>query len=235
MTSVTFQTQKQVYGALLYLHVFLFQHTEVSPRDAYTPTQRRSHIHTGTLAHSSDHPLLKPWSVRDPRRFGHRLFPPRSATLHTPSLLSSQAAWVAVYLYVSRGDTQVCVSKEKTHTQDHVYIDLELGLCVIPPPTPFESITYVFIFFGLIEMKLLGFKVEIKVGGVECFQRWQCSQHLCRADPLSTPPCASPRQGWVDGGVVLVPAQTSALTQTLGDGHLLNYLLLSEIKKKTFS
>lgn len=65
----------------------------------------------------------------------------------------------------------MCVSKEKTHTQDHVYIDLELGLCVIPPPTPFESITYVFIFFGLIEMKLLGFKVEIKVGGVECFQR----------------------------------------------------------------
>lgn len=46
--------------------------------------------------------------------------------------------------------------------------------------------------------------------------------------------CASPQRGRPDEGVTLVPAQTSAPSKTLSDGHLLNSLLLSEIKRRHF-
>ncbi|KAG7238312.1 hypothetical protein INR49_031023 [Caranx melampygus] len=140
------------------------------------------------------------------------------------------------------------------------------GLCsiplLLPPPPPpfFESITcfyffvVVVVFFDLIEMKLLGFgmgrtegrKEGRKQGRKIAFKDYLQQGSNTSADQApvskSTCVCVSPQRGGVPPPPPPPPSPGASLpkllppSKTLSDGHLLNSLLLSEIKKKkTFS
>lgn len=143
MTSVNFQTQKQDCGALLYLHVFLFQHLAQrcnTTRCIHTHTDARTHTnkHKQTRIHSSNHV-----SPSYPGRAGLRVetlrgldthSPPRLTTLHTPSSLLSRAARRAVFFISTPVEkTQVCVcrkEKEKeTRARTHTHTT-HTGSCV---------------------------------------------------------------------------------------------------------
>lgn len=175
------------------------------------------HTHSHKHARTHTRSLVKPCLVILPGKVTLCVETPRGVDTHspaappTPSSLSSRAACEPFYLHVSREDTRMCVLERTQHTHTHtgscVYRSgaVTRGCAVYLSFFPlFESITCFFIFFRLIQMKLLDFETRRKD---ECFQRLPPAvlRLLCRA--------GSCRPG--RGGVAPVPAQTSASSKTL--------------------
>lgn len=190
----------------------------VTPLDAYT----RTHTH-----HLSNHV-----SSSHPRSNGclNTLSPPRPTTLHTPSSSSLSSRGCLARCFISTSDRSVCERERHTpthtHTESRVYrygaVDRDCAVYLsFSRPSLSQSLAF-FIYFDFVE----------NYGKEECYQRLPPTllQHVYGAGF-----CLRVKDEAYQTEA-LFPVQTSASpSKTLSGGHLLNSLLLNEIKKKTFS
>lgn len=154
MTSVTFRRKNKTLEHC-FTSMCFFSNTwlrGVTPLNAYTLTQTRTHTHSLVKPRLIVLPGQISLCVETPRGWDTHSRP-RLTALHIPSSLLSRAARLAVFISASVEKTHRCVrvGKRKTHTltSDHVYIDLEQSPGAVQytspsPPSLSQSLAFSF-------------------------------------------------------------------------------------------
>lgn len=135
------------------------------------------------------------------------------------------------------------VRNKKTHIESCVYRfgAVTRGCAVYLSFSPlFESITCVFFFSDMMEMKLLGFQIGRKEGRIRAYKvylqmcsRTSAEQTSAEQAPASVSACETTARPSRAARSWSLP-KLLPLSKTLSDRHLLNSFLLSEWKRRHF-